>query len=135
LAADLLEECEIVFDPNYAANVRAGFFSGLKAGLQACEGDRFAAYVVELGSTLPSADKWAEMDRALFQHRGDEHVLIPVTHDNGNPLGPLVITYNGAPHLLGLPAHSEWPSATVKIDKFAIHRRNASPGAEPDGQT
>lgn len=61
----LIEECEIVFDPNY----QGGFFSGVKAGLHAIHGS--TAFVLPLMETLPPDSIWVELEDYLLNPAED----------------------------------------------------------------
>ena len=52
-----IEQCEVVFDPNF----EGGYFSGVKAGLHAVRG---AAFVVPLATQAPEDRIWEALEAA-----------------------------------------------------------------------
>ena len=121
LGSDLLDDCEIVFDPNFHGD---GVFSGLKAGLQACEG---AVFMIELGQSPMNPAAWRALSQKLFQHQGREHVLYPVTQANSKRIVPTVITPSGAKYFLELPADTAWPPPGAIAADFIVPALDESP--------
>lgn len=107
---DAIENCEIVFDPNF----EGGFFSSLKAGLFATQR---AAFTLSLQTPVPPKQVWHALDEALFktQHNGP-HILRPVIRNSPVSLEfPLLVTTQGIAKLKSLPAQSPWPLSEHEV--------------------
>jgi hypothetical protein len=100
-----IEQCDLVFDPNYSGN----FFSGLKAGLQAI---KEAAFVVPLTDAIPEQGAWKRLENQLMQEalKTQCDVVRPLTQFNTNPelTLPFLVTAQGVRNLVTLPAATEW---------------------------
>lgn len=103
-SCDFIEDCEIVFDPNF----EGGFFSGLKAGLFATHGP---AFVASLEMPIPSLRVWHALEKSLFhlQKNARERILRPVINGEVQKALPILITTQGIAELMKLPALSPWP--------------------------
>lgn len=111
-----IENCELVFDPNYAG----GFFSGVKAGLHATHG---AAFVVPLHASAIAgfADSELEFSTALAtlenSVEGDgtaaqcDVVCPSVTHADARLARSetiFLVTQKGVSSLKEIPAQTDW---------------------------
>lgn len=116
----LIEECDLVFDPNYQGN----FFSGVKAGLHATNG---AAFVLPLLPELPDDSIWLQLESALsWPDEGPEFDLIrPMSHcDDALGSFPQLVTPHGIRTLLNLAATTRWEQATqfkARLVPVALH--------------
>jgi hypothetical protein len=117
-SCSLIENCEMVFDPNF----QGGIFSGVKAGLEAVNG---AAFVIPLGAeSVLKPTRWVNFEKALLEEHNRNHVIRPVATGitpDGTPLYPLMITPQGILPLKALPSSSDWLSSDrIKIADFNL---------------
>ena len=109
-----IENCEIIFDPNFAGD----FFSSVKAGLFATHG---AALVVALGESMLDFHEWARLE-SLLANAGEEHVLRLAQRDGESPRFPLLITARGVSELRELPSETDWlKSSRVIVRDVALN--------------
>lgn len=110
----MIEHCEMVFDPNF----QGGFFSGVKAGLEAVNG---ASFVLPLGADcILEFSRWAELERALVGADIKNHVVRPVDPET-NATFPLLITPQGLLPLKALPSSSDWlNSERIQINNHRL---------------
>lgn len=103
-----IEQCDIVYDPNYAGQL----FSGIKAGLHSTNG---AAFVLPLSSSIPDDSIWSRLEMALLDHElsRSADVIRTVTNGNANSHAgyPFLVTRRGVQNLLKLDATTDWESA------------------------
>lgn len=98
-----IENCEIVFDPNF----NGGLFSGLKAGLFAVS--HGGAFVVSLGDPYLDAKNWSKLEAALLNSE-KEHVIRAAPRMKSDEVNfPFIVTARGVSHLKSLSAETPWP--------------------------
>lgn len=116
-----IENCEIVFDPNF----EGGFFSGLKAGLFAL--NQGGAFVVSLGAPHLNAKDWSKLESALLNSE-QEHVIRAATRNKTAEVNfPLLVTARGISHLKNLPAQLAWPpEREVIFREVSLDEANAA---------
>lgn len=112
-----LDDCEIVFDPNFDSIAGGGLFSGLKAGLFAVNG---AAFVIPLGEKVHSAETLRYMEHTLLSPTIGKTVYC--RSRSGETQYPLLVTAHGVTILRDQPSHSSW----IEETDFAFH--DLSPG-------
>lgn len=95
-----MDECEIVFDPNFSGEE----FSSVKAGLQAT-GE--PCFLIRAGGPLPTRETFANLERELlgFQVSGVDVFASP-DHDDPNAI--LLVTQRGVRSLKNQPASTRW---------------------------
>lgn len=124
-----IENCELVFDPNYSGE----FFSGLKAGLHATHG---AAIVVPLRSakvaeTALSEQKFSTVVSTLEAAvEGDGtaaqcDVVCPLVTQDDAPVSRsesiFLVTQKGVQSLKNIPSQSDWETLEqVSIERIAF---------------
>lgn len=102
-----LEDCEIVFDPNFAGEE----FSSVKAGLQAT-GE--SCFVLRAGAPIPTRETFANLERELL--RSSQGVDVFATPDYQDPDAVLLVTQRGVATLKNQPSSTRW----LKSDGFAF---------------
>jgi hypothetical protein len=96
-----IENCEIIFDPNYEGEI----FSGIKAGLETTNA---AAFICAINEPILDPATWADLERALFSEDAKSvHVFSPLTQDS-IPRYPQLVTAHGVRLAKTLPALSCW---------------------------
>lgn len=116
-----IEQCEIVFDPNYDGE----FFSSLKAGLFACESPTL---VVPLADDHLPPSTWRVLETELRDHEGKSHVLRPITHNDASPQWPALITACGVKALKALPSTSAWEkSESIRTEVVPVSSAAEAP--------
>jgi hypothetical protein len=124
-----VENCELVFDPNFAG----GFFSGVKAGLHATHG---AAFIVPLrapavAQVAVSKTKFSTLLSTLEESvPGDGtafecDVICPAAHDDATALSRsenvFLVTQKGVQSLRTVPAQTDWETfENVAIERVRI---------------
>lgn len=100
-----LEDCDLVFDPNFSGDL----FSSVQAGTHAATG---ACFILPLGTEATDDSLWSELDRAAWSLKPDDivHVLQAVNIADGDirPVFPQLVTRLGVRHLRDLPVSGEW---------------------------
>lgn len=95
-----LEDCEIVFDPNYVGEE----FSSVKAGLQAT-GE--PCFFIRAGGPAPSRETFRTLERELLgsQVSGVDVFASP---DHDDPNAVFLVTQRGVRSLKNQPASTRW---------------------------
>jgi hypothetical protein len=105
--AQLVDQCDVVFDPNF----EGGFFSSAHAGLHATHG---AAFVIPLKDPLAPLPVWQQLESELMKESAQKNdVLKALTPEAENPspssvAGPLLVTQRGVQTLKKLAARTDW---------------------------
>jgi len=98
-----IENCEIVFDPNFDG----GLFSSLKAGLFTVT--HGAAFVISLGAPYLDVKNWSKLEAALLNSE-KEHVIRAAPRAKNDEVNfPFIVTARGVSYLKNLPAETPWP--------------------------
>lgn len=123
-----IDDCEIVFDPNY----NGGFFSGVKAGLSAATS---AAIVVRISPQRSvDATRWQHLDFALGTAIALTHdiVLAPPTLGGGLEATAaqwdcVLVTLKGLKTLRETPADADWQNLPCTNSDIAVHTAALTP--------
>ncbi len=123
--SEIIDDCEIVFDPNF----EGGLFSSLKAGLFALR--HGGAFVLPLGAPYMNAPAWRKLEDALLTSE-QEHIIRAAPQDQGGAMTfPLLVTARGMSHLRNQPAQSPWPPEREVIFRDLPPEEEAGSPASP----
>ncbi len=110
-----LEDCEIVFDPNFTGEE----FSSVKAGLQAT-GE--PCFLVRASGPLPTRETFASLERELLGGQVSG-VDVFATPDHEDPDAVLLVTQRGVRALKGKPASMRWLKSNDIVFRFVgVHQ-------------
>jgi hypothetical protein len=99
-----IENCEIIFDPNYEGEL----FSGVKSGLAVAPG---ASFVLPLETDIPDEQIWRALDSALlnaFTDPAKPDLFRVVTREGDSSVFPQLITLQGQKTFSSMAASTKW---------------------------